>query len=89
MLEKGDVEMESSLFTRREQEYLDYMLNTQEFINGPELRNKYVHGTFSTSVETHRRDYVELLKIMVLIIIKINEEFCLRFPEKYDLSNKL
>ncbi len=86
MLEKGDVEMESSLFTRREQEYLDYMLNTQEFINGPELRNKYVHGTFSTSAETHKRDYVELLKIMVLIIIKINEEFCLKYPEKKVLS---
>lgn len=86
MLEKGDVEMESSLFTRREQEYLDYMLNTQEFINGPELRNKYVHGTFSTSAETYKRDYVELLKIMVLIIIKINEEFCLKYPEKKVLS---
>ena len=28
------------------------------------------------------KKYMELLKIMVLIIIKINEEFCLMFPER-------
>lgn len=78
---KGDIEFESKLFSRREQEYLDYMLNTQQFTNGPELRNKYVHGTFSNNTDTHKKDYIELLKIMVLIIIKINEEFCLKYPE--------
>lgn len=81
MYRKGDVEFESKLFTRREQEFLDYMLNVQTFVNGPELRNKYVHGTFSAKPEVHKKDYIELLKIMVLIIIKINEEFCLKFPE--------
>ena len=85
LLEHGDIEIESTLFTRREQEYLDYMLNTQTFINGPELRNKYAHGVFPNDVEAHKRDYLELLKIMVLIIIKINEEFCLKYPENKDL----
>jgi len=50
----------------------------QQFNNGPELRNKYVHGTYPIDENVQQRDYLELLKIIVLIIIKINEEFCLR-----------
>lgn len=80
LLEKKDVVVESTLFTRQEQQYLDYMLNVQQFNNGPELRNKYVHGTFSLSPDVHNNDYIELLKIMTLIVIKINEEFCLKYP---------
>ena len=58
------------------------MLNVQQFTNGPELRNKYAHGVFSLNDNQHYNDYIELLKIMVLIIIKINEEFCLKYPEE-------
>ena len=50
--------------------------------NGHDLRNKYIHGTHSLKSEVHKRDYIELLKIMVLIIIKINQEFCLREKNK-------
>ena len=32
----------------------------------------------SLDKQTQEIDYIELLKIMVLIILKINEEFCLR-----------
>lgn len=80
MLKRGDLEVESSLFTRQEKEYLDYMLNVQKFVNGPELRNKYVHGNFSHNSKTHETDYTEMLKIMALIVLKINEEFCLKYP---------
>lgn len=79
-IKEGLLIKESSLFSRQEQEYLDYMLNVQKFSNGPELRNKYAHGVFSLNEAEHQRDYVELLKIMVLIIIKINEEFCIKYP---------
>ena len=57
------------------------MMNNSKYGNGPALRNNYVHGTYSLSESKHEEDYMELLKIMVLIIIKINEEFCLMFPE--------
>lgn len=82
LIATGELVAESSLFTRDEQAYLDYILNVQRFTNGPELRNKYVHGTFSLDPKVHERDYLELLKIMVLIVIKINEEFCLLHPMK-------
>ena len=83
-LKKGDLKAESSLFTRQEKEYLDFMLNVQKFFNGPELRNKYVHGNFSSNPEVHKNDYIELLKIMTLIVIRINEEFNLKYPKKED-----
>ena len=60
------------------QAYLNYMLNKSEYSNGVDLRNKYSHDTCSLKEEVQIQDYIELLKIMVLIIIKINEEFCLR-----------
>lgn len=75
---KGIVKFESSLFARNEQEYLNYVLNKSEFSNGLDLRNKYIHGTNSLKPEQHKADYIELLKVMVLVIIKINQEFCLR-----------
>ena len=74
----GDMEYENTLFSRPEQAYLNYMLNKSEYSNGLDLRNKYSHDTCSLKEEVQSQDYIELLKIMVLIIIKINEEFCLR-----------
>ena len=78
----GDFVAESSLFTRQEKDYLDYMLNVKQFLNGPELRNRYVHGNFPNNSKIHDRDYLELLKIMALIVLKINEEFCLKYPSE-------
>lgn len=78
----GDVRYESTLFSKPEQDYLNYMLNKSEFSNGYDLRNKYLHDTHSLDPGVQETDYVELLKIMVLIIIKINEEFSLREDTK-------
>lgn len=86
MIATGDLEFENSLFSRPEQAYLKYMLNTQQFDNGPELRNKYAHGTHSLDPQVWESDYMQLLNIMVLMIIKINEEFCLKFPEIKELA---
>lgn len=79
-LEAGDLESKQTLFTTQEQEFIDYMLNVQKYDNGPELRNKYAHGIFPMDLKKQEQDYIELLRIMVLIIIKINEEFCIRNP---------
>ncbi len=81
LLNQKDVVSEQKLFTRHEQEYIDYMLNVHTFVNGPELRNRYVHGNCSLNTKIHQNDYLELLKLMTLIIIKINEEFCIKYPE--------
>ena len=75
-IESGDLESKQTLFTIQEQEFMDYMLNVQKYDNGPELRNKYAHGIFPADIQKQEQDYIELLCIMILIIIKINEEFC-------------
>lgn len=74
---------ESTLFSKPEQDYLNYILNDRQFDNGPAIRNKYLHGNNTQRIEEHESDYYQLLKIFALIVIKINEEFCL----KDDLTN--
>ena len=50
------------------------MLNKSKFSNGEDLCDKYSHDTCPLDEKMQYQDYHELLKIMVLIIIKINEE---------------
>lgn len=78
MVEKGKLARSSTLFSKPEVDYLNYALNKSSFSNGLDLRNKYLHATYLMDVAVQYRDYIELLKIMVLIIIKINDEFCER-----------
>lgn len=84
--EKKMIYYENTLFSKNEYDYLNYYLNSK-FSNGLELRNKYAHGTHSTDGSQHFNDYFKFLEILVLIIIKINEEFCLydNFKKKNNL----
>ena len=81
LVQSGDLRYESTLLSIPEQQYLNYMLNKSEYSNGRDLRNKYIHSTCSLDEKQQQADYITLLKIMAVIIIKINEEFCLKFPE--------
>lgn len=74
----GDLKLENTLFSKPEQDYLNYKLNKASYSNGLDLRNKYAHSTYTKNENTQYVDYINLLKIMILIITKINEEFCLR-----------
>ncbi|WP_431134886.1 hypothetical protein [Psychroserpens mesophilus] len=65
---------DNSLFTEEERRYFNYYLNKKEFTNGLDLRNKYLHGSNSKSVDEHERDYYILLKLLILAIHKINED---------------
>ena len=64
--------------SRPEQHYLNYILNKAEYSNGLDLRNRYVHDTCSQNKKAQHYDYCELQKIMILIILKINEELCMK-----------
>jgi hypothetical protein len=72
----GDLRFAHTLFSKPEQDYLNYIFNKAEFSNGLDLRNRYSHDTCSLDEKIQSEDYLELQKIMILIIIKINEEFC-------------
>lgn len=75
---ENEMKFENTLFSKPEQDYLNFALNKSEFSNGWDLRNKYCHDTYALDEKQQEQDYIELMKIMVLIIIKINEEFCNR-----------
>ena len=77
---RNEIIYDKKLFCTQEVAFLNFILNKAQFSNGIDLRNKYSHGTYSKNINEHERDYWCLLSIMILIIIKINEEFCLRFP---------
>ena len=82
LLSADHLATENTLFSIPEQHYLDYILNKATYSDGLDLRNKYSHGSTSTNEVEHCKNYVEFLKIMVLIIIKINEELCMKFPNQ-------
>lgn len=78
MKDSNDIRMESTLFSVPETNYLNYMLNRSEYSNGKDLRNKYIHSTYPMEEDVQMQDYMDLLKIMIIIIGKVNEEFLLR-----------
>ncbi len=79
LVQKGLLKFESTLFSKPEQDYLNYYLNKSEFINSLDLRNMYGHGTQPFGNEdVHHSNYIRFLKLFVLIIIKINDELCIR-----------
>lgn len=75
LTDNKDIEIESRLFTRPESDFLNYMLNKSTFSNGLDLRNRYAHGTYSKDENEQAKDYISLLKIMIMILLKIKEEF--------------
>lgn len=86
LIVQKELRFEKTLFSVPEQKYFNYLLNKAEFSNGLDLRNKYAHSTNSLDERTQYQDYLRLLLIMVIIIIKINEEFILK--NEHELQEK-
>lgn len=74
MVNNGFLTFENKLFTRNELKYLNFYLNKKEFTNGLDLRNKYLHGSNSSFEKTQKEDYFSLLKILILVLIKIQDD---------------
>lgn len=76
---RGWATRRSSLLTDAEGKYFNYFLNGLEFSNGPQLRNKYLHGvqTNSAGEDTHFNTYLIALRLTIALIIKINDDLCL------------
>lgn len=75
--QRNIIEYESSLFSRPEQEYINYYLNKSQFNNGLDLRNKYSHTQPDIDEENvHMQNYMIFLRLFVLTVIKLNDEFC-------------
>lgn len=79
MAAEGWITFESNLLTHHEASYFNYFLNSVEHGNGPQLRNKYIHGT-QVNGETeneHATAYTIAIRLMISLAIKMNDDFCL------------
>lgn len=83
MVAKGWLRRETSLLTEAEASYFNYHLNNMEFSNGPALRNKYLHGSQANAddADAHFAVYLVALKLLIALIIKINDDFWLHSAE--------
>ena len=76
-----EIDVGDTLFSRQEISYFNFVMNKKEFSNGMDLRNAFLHGSFRGTEQDSQHAYIEALKILIMIIFKANEEFCLKFPE--------
>ena len=84
MVSEGWLVRRNSLLSEPESSYLNYYLNKAEFSNGPDLRNSYLHGSQADTdnEERHFDTYVTALKLLIALVIKINDDFCLQDDEQ-------
>lgn len=89
MVTKGWATRHSSLLTDAEGMYFNYFLNGADFSNGPQLRNKYLHGSqaHTNGDEAHFNTYITALRLTVALAIKINDDFCLSASESRPEDN--
>ena len=81
---KGWVTRNSSLLTEAEGKYFNYLLNNADFSNGPRLRNKYAHGSQPHADDregAHSGVYFIALRLILALVIKMNDDFCLAAQE--------
>lgn len=88
MVAKGWVTRSSSLLTNAEGNYFNYFLNGVGFSNGPQLRNKYLHGSQvnTDGEDAHFNAYITALRLTVALAIKVNDDFCLSASELIDFE---
>lgn len=65
---------EGKFYSKQEINYFNYYLNKKEYANGLDLRNKYIHGTNSSSEIEQKNDYNRLLKLIILTLLKIEDD---------------
>lgn len=88
MVSKGWVEFDNHLLSPSERDYFSYYLNNEKFTNGPAIRNNYAHGTTpSYSKDKHKSNYLHLLVLFILLLLKISEDLDMkRYLGKYGLE---
>ena len=82
LCKKGILKFQNKLLSNSESDYL----NKASFVNGYDLRNKYIHGcqpNGKNSEATHQNNYYLFLKLLILLIIKINDDLSICDSEEY------
>lgn len=76
MMAKGWVREDNYLLSPEERNYFEYYMYNSKYTNGPALRNRYVHGSNRGpgNEDVHKRAYFRLLILLVLELLKIEED---------------
>ena len=61
-----------------------------EFIDGHDIRNSNLHGTQigDRKSDIHYSRYMQILLLLILVVLKINDDICLFNSELYNGENK-
>lgn len=88
MFSRGWIEFDVQLLSLAERDYFSYYLNNEKFTNGPAIRNNYAHGTTpSYSEEKHLYNYLQILVLFILLLLKISEDLDMkRYLGKHGLE---
>ncbi len=74
---------ETKLLSKSEVEYFNYYLN-KKFVNWLDIRNKNIHWNLYESKKEGYYDYIKVIRILILFLIKIDIE--LRINEELNLT---
>jgi len=88
MAEEDLIKFDSTLFSKPEQDYFNFYLNKREFTNGLDLRNSYLHGTQAnpTKSNLHENSYLIYLKLLTLVLLKIEDDLIIKQKEKETIN---
>lgn len=74
LIAKNVIVASDSLFSTNEQNYISFVWS-DSYKNGLAIRNRYLHGAYSPNDPQIHRDYIEILKLLVMIMICLDDEF--------------
>jgi hypothetical protein len=74
LIAKNVIVASDSLFSTNEQNYILFVWS-DSYKNGLAIRNRYLHGAYSPNDPSIHRDYIEVLKLLVMIMICLDDEF--------------
>lgn len=79
-VDRGWLKWKDSLLTTKEEGFFSFYLDAKQFNNNLGLRNSYAHYTFKKDEGAHRKNYIILLMLYVILISKIDADLAWGFP---------
>jgi hypothetical protein len=74
LIQEEQLTVENKLFTKDEVSYLNFFMNEKEFTDGYKLHNRYAHGANTFSKDEQELDYLRILKVLILVLLKIEDD---------------
>ena len=86
---KGWLEADNHLLSEEERNYYDYYLYNSKYTNSRALRNRYLHGSHvdADKVDVHRSAYNRLLILLILELLKIEDDLICKDLQKSKTEN--